>query len=151
MRATRQELEEQGKGDVDFWPGVFSRIAGGGTLREICEERGWAYGEVWRTITASEELRGWYEGAKKAKAEYVHDECIPLADESKDFKLRLDERRRSLKVWDRGVHGDKVDVKHGGLVPTLVIEIAALPGRIVAEQPPQVEEAEQVEEVQEEI
>lgn len=125
VRATRAELAEEVKGG-EFWENTFAEIAGGRTLKEVCEGRGWAYGEVWRTIqgdTKAGGLRESYEVAKKAKAEWVHDGCIPLADESGDYKLRLDERRKSLKVWDREVHGEKMDVQHGGMVPVLVIEV----------------------------
>lgn len=108
-RATREELGELSKSDPEWWADVFSDIASGCSLKEICEARGWAFGETWRTITENDELRGRYDNALRGRAEYVHEECIPIADGSKDAKLMVQERRKSAAVWNRERFGERVD------------------------------------------
>lgn len=119
-RATRNELAECA-GDADFWPGVFADIAGGRTLRSITQERGWSYGETYRTIRGDEGLSAAYDEAKRGQAEYAVDEAVDtVADATGEnlgvAKLQSDFALRVAGKWDRQRYGEKVEHTGGVLV-----------------------------------
>lgn len=71
-----------------------------------------------------------YDAALKVRADQdVHD-AVAIADNAAPesvqvAKLRSEVRKWRASKWDSERYGDKTQVKHTGLVPTLVIEIAA--------------------------
>lgn len=119
-RATRSEIEECGV-DPDFWPGVFAGVAGGKTLKAVCEERGWSYGETYRWIRADEGLSAAYDEAKRGQAEYLVDEAVgtvrgAASEDVALAKLQSDFALRVAGKFDRARYGEKVEHTGGVLV-----------------------------------
>ena len=144
-RATSVEIAQRAE-DPLWWEDVRARLTDGGTLKELCEEHYWSYGAVWGWINAEGGRRKEYDVALEGKAERAHDECIPIADESGEVKHRLDERRKSMTVWNRKRFRDEAKAGVGG-VPVLNIVIVgeggvALPAERVIEVLPEPQPAE---------
>ena len=116
---------------------VFQRLTDGESLREIA--RSWQVPVGRFTEWFSTEHAELYDAALKVRADTIAHEALAISDEqalahskqgipfdpdvSRD-KLRVDTRLRLSGKWDRDRYGDKTDIRHSGLVPTLVIEIA---------------------------
>lgn len=71
-----------------------------------------------------------YEAALKVLADQDANEVVAIADGAAPetvqvSKLRAEVRKWRASKWDRDRYGDKTDVRHTGMIPTLVIEIAA--------------------------
>lgn len=127
-RATRRELEAEVAQNPEFWEDVLAGIADGVSLKVMCRDHAWAFGEVYRWIRADEKLSAAYDAALQAKAEgLVHDAVDRVGEAQVEdvqvAKLVSDVAFRAAGKWDRARYGEKMDVNHGGLVPTLVIEI----------------------------
>ena len=113
-RATRSELAESAA-DPEFWIDWFARIAGGETLKALCDERVWAYGEAYRTIRADERLSQAYDDAKRGQAEYEVDAALAVVRGASEdgvavAKLQSDFGLKVAGKWDRQRYGEKVDV-----------------------------------------
>ena len=134
-RATRNELAENVAGDAAWWEDRFAEIGGGKSLKEICAERGWAYGEVYRTIRADEGLSAAYDAAKRGQAELLVDGAVgdvmavTTADEVPVGKLKADVALRVAGKWDRDRYGEKVEVRGGLLVGTVSDALRAISER----------------------
>jgi hypothetical protein len=116
---------------------VFQRLTEGETLRQIA--RSWQVPVGRFTQWFSTQHAELYDAALKVRADTIAHEALAISDEqalahskqgipfdpdvSRD-KLRVDTRLRLSGKWDRDRYGDKTDVRHTGLVPTLIIEIA---------------------------
>lgn len=110
------------KGTAD---GICLRIAGGESLTEICKgddspSRGtvshWLKGER----GAPESFVNDYARARELQAEFYCDQVIAIADDCVDdsesvqkARLRVDSRKWTLGVMDRGKYSERVSVDHG--------------------------------------
>jgi hypothetical protein len=111
---------------------IVQRVADGETLKEICRSRGWPYSVVAKWIAMDEVVKGAYEGALAIWGDALAQEAVAIADGADpEFvpaaKLKVDTRLKLAGKWDRARYGEKTEVKHSGLVPTLVIEIGGVP------------------------
>lgn len=119
---------------------VFQRLTDGDTLREIAKSWHVPVGRFTEWYTT--EYAGLYDAALKVLAAQDAHETVEIADGAtaegvRQAKLRVDARKWRSSKWDRERYGEKTEVKHSGLMPTLVIEIAG-----EARQEPRVIEAE---------
>lgn len=134
-RATRSEIEELAGGDPDWWPGVLARIADGERLGAVVEERGWSWGGLWGWICADERRVEEWEGALKARAQWMAFETSEIADGVEEEKnaimkagLRVKARQWMVGKMDRGRWGESSEVKHSGSVGlNLMAVLASLP------------------------
>lgn len=108
-------------------PGVvFQRVSEGETLKEIAKAWGVPVGRFTQWyMTEHGEL---YDAALKVRADQDATETVEIADgasteDVQKAKLRVDARKWRSSKWDRERYGDRTEVKHSGLIPTLVIEI----------------------------
>lgn len=106
---------------------VFQRVAEGESLRAIAKSWEVPAGRFaeWYT-TEHAEL---YDAALKVRADQLAHERLEIADAATPetvgvAKLRSETRGNLAGKWDRERYGDKTEVRHSGLMPTLVIEIA---------------------------
>ena len=125
-------------------PGVvFQRVSDGETLKEIAKAWGVPVGRFTQWyMTEHGEL---YDAALKVRADQDAAETVEIADgvsleDVPKAKLQIDSRKWRSGKWDRERYGEKTEVKHSGLMPTLVIEIAGVaqvPEEKVIEHDPQ--------------
>ena len=127
---------------------VFQRVTDGETLREIAKAWQVPAGLFMEWFTT--EYASLYDTALRLRADdLAHDalavsegpprqavnaEGDPLLDDAGQpvivapdvarDKLRVDTKLKLAGKWDRDRYGEKTDIRHSGLVPTLVIEIA---------------------------
>ena len=132
-------------GDAETPGTVFQRLCEGETPREIAKS--WQVPVGRFTEWFMTEHVALYDAALKVRAAQDAHETVEIADgaSAEDVgpaKLRISARQWRSSRWDRERYGDKTEVKHSGLMPTLVIEIAAAVGAV---QVPRVIEAEAVE------
>ena len=121
------------RGDPSWWGDVLGDVAQGGVLalREAAQAKGWAWNAMWGMVQGDSEMSEQYDRAHEAFVQLKAAETLLIADEAtvedvQVAKLRSENRFRYAGKVDRSRWGDKVDVRHGGMVPTLVIEIAAV-------------------------
>jgi len=116
---------------ADTTPGViFSRLTEGESLKEIA--RAWQVPAGRFTEWFTTQHAELYDAALKVCADQDAHETVKLADEapvedSPKTKLQIDARKWRSGKYDRERYGDRTDVKHSGLVPTLTIEIVGVP------------------------
>jgi hypothetical protein len=132
---------------------VFQRVCEGETLKEIARAWGVPNGAFTQWYTGEHGEK--YEAALRVRADDLAHEALGISDEQVEVKredgsafdpavprdkLRVETRLKLAGKWDRERYGDRTDVKHSGLLPTLTIEIVGVPQaqpteRVVAEQP----------------
>jgi len=111
------------------------------TLREIGRAWGLPVGAFVQWFTT--EHAGLYEQALRVLADQDAQEVVAIADGADPAsvqvaKLRTEARKWRAGKWDRERYGDKTDVRHTGVAPTLVIEISPQPepaGRVIEAEP----------------
>ena len=105
---------------------VFQRVSEGETLKGIAKAWGVPVGRFTQWyMTEHGEL---YDAALKVRADQDATETVEIADgasaeDVQTAKLRVDARKWRSGKWDRERYGEKTEVKHSGLVPTLVIMV----------------------------
>ena len=116
---------------------VFQRVAEGESLKAIAKSWQVPAGRFteWFSTTHAD----LYDAALKVRADQLAHEALTISDEQAEVekedgstydpqvprdKLRVDTRLKLAGKWDRERYGDKTEVRHSGLMPTLVIEIA---------------------------
>jgi len=135
------------KSDVETAGVVFQRLSEGETLGEIA--KGWGVPRGRFTQWYMEEHVGLYDAALKVLAQADAQETVEIADASTpesvgSDKLRISSRQWRSSKWDRERYGEKTQVQHSGLVPTLTIEIVgvaqAAQGRVIEQEPVKIED-----------
>lgn len=132
-KESRVEVERLAREDPEWWPGVLEHIAGGGRLEEVVSERAWSWGALWGWIQADEGRVEEYEGALKARAQWLAFEAGDEVDRAvmEDVPLRKFRAETKLKLagkMDRGRWGESSEVKHSGSVGlNLMAVLSSLP------------------------
>lgn len=102
---------------------ICQQIAGGKSLREICEAEGMPSRETVRVWLAEDgTFSGQYAQAREEQADFYADEIVSIADEAKDANLarvRIDARKWKASKLDPKRYGDKLDLNHSGSVSML--------------------------------
>lgn len=112
---------------------IFKRIAGGESLRKICDDDWMPNREtVRRRLVDDETFCGQYARAREAQADTLFDQILDIADDAtNDFmqrdgvevpdtehiqrsKLRIEARKWMAGKLRPKVYGDKLDVEHTG-------------------------------------
>lgn len=115
------------KADPQASAAVFQRLSEGETLREIGEAWGCPAGGFERWYMTEHKVE--YEAALMVKADRLAHEALTVADGAEaetlgPSKLQVETRRWVASKWDRERYGDKTEVKHSGIPPMLIIEVA---------------------------
>ena len=118
------------QGRADTASVVFQRLAEGETLGEIAKAWEVPRGRFVEWYMTEHVER--YDAALKVLAQEDAQETVRIADEapvedSSKTKLRIDARKWRSGKYDRERYGERTEVKHSGLVPTLTIEIVGVP------------------------
>lgn len=98
---------------------ICERLAGGETLRTICEDSELApdYSTVFRWLAVNESFRDQYARAKEVQGERMADEILSIADSatSEDYnaaRLQVDSRKWLLSKMIPKKYGDATLLKH---------------------------------------
>ncbi len=141
MRQRTIERFEEWKAEVNVPAMLFSRIAEGETLPDICKSQEIPYSLAWRWIATTPALKVQYDSALQAWADRLAQETVGIADavEGSDeashvtaAKLRVDTRLKIAGKWDRDRYGErdaggvKIEISLGNVAA----EIAALEQRL---------------------
>jgi len=98
---------------------ICERLAGGETLRKICEDSATVpdYSTIFRWLAANENFRDQYARAKEVQGERMADEILSIADSatSEDYnaaRLQVDSRKWLLSKIIPKKYGDSTLLKH---------------------------------------
>lgn len=128
---------------------VFQRLSEGESLGEIARDKKWDLPVGRFTEWFTTEYAALYDAALKVRADQLSHERLKIVDAATPetasvAKLQSDTRGHLAGKWDRDRYGEKTDVRHSGLVPTLVIEIGGAGGAVEERVVGEVEEVEQL-------
>lgn len=120
---------------------IFTRIAGGESLRLICKEDDMPdRATVFRWLAANKQFRDQYTHAREAQADSLFDDILEIADASKGdrkivdgvevvdhehiqrSKLRVDARKWMAGKLRPKKYGDKQEIEHSGAVAVNVVD-----------------------------
>lgn len=97
---------------------VCRRIAGGESLREICETDGFpAHNTICDWLRADRTFADQYARARETQADGFFDEIVKIADTDEDparARVRIDARKWVAGKMRPKVYGEKVEVEHSG-------------------------------------
>ena len=135
----RIERWERDRGLLETADEIMQRVCEGERLKQVCKSKGWPYAMVAQWVAGNAEVNAAYEGALRIAADEMALSRMEVADNATPetvsvAKLQVDTGLRLAGKLYRDRYGDKVDVKHGGVMPVLVIEVAAALAPAVPEQ-----------------
>jgi len=129
----------------ELWRYLCEQLAGGRSLKKICEEPGMPTRQaVSMWIASNRELADEYFAARRAGSLCWADDIVDLSDESRGLdmagvqshRLSVDSRRWLLSKLHPEMYGDRIEHQH--MHASVRISLPRKPGEAVAASPPNV-------------